>query len=62
MDRAAYRQDCGPWRQVSQRAILSIDTNVLLSSLALTEALGMTGIYTFDRKMNRYPGVARIEP
>jgi predicted nucleic acid-binding protein len=30
--------------------------------LALTRHLGMTQIYTFDRKMNRFPGVARIEP
>lgn len=30
--------------------------------LALTGELGMTEIYTFDRKMNRYPGVERIEP
>lgn len=30
--------------------------------LALTKELGMTGIYTFDRKMDRYPGVERIEP
>ncbi len=30
--------------------------------LALTRALGMTEIYTFDRKMDRFPGVARVEP
>lgn len=30
--------------------------------LALTRQLGMTQIYTFDRKMDRYPGVERIEP
>lgn len=30
--------------------------------LALTKELGMTEIYTFDRKMDRYPGVERIEP
>lgn len=30
--------------------------------LALTEELGMTEIYTFDKKMDRYPGVERIEP
>jgi predicted nucleic acid-binding protein len=30
--------------------------------IALTRHLGMTQIYTFDRKMNRFPGVARIEP
>lgn len=30
--------------------------------LALTRELGMTEIYTFDRKMDRYPGVTRIEP
>lgn len=30
--------------------------------LALTKELGMTQIYTFDRKMDRYPGVERIEP
>lgn len=30
--------------------------------LALTNELGLTGIYTFDKKMDRYPGVERIEP
>lgn len=30
--------------------------------LALTRGLGMTHIYSFDRKMNRYPGVTRVEP
>ena len=30
--------------------------------LALTRALGMTQIYTFDRKMDRFPGVERVEP
>lgn len=30
--------------------------------LALTKELGMTQIYTFDRKMGRYPGVERVEP
>jgi predicted nucleic acid-binding protein len=30
--------------------------------LALAKQLGMTRIYTFDRKMDRYPGVERIEP
>lgn len=30
--------------------------------LALTEELGMTEIYTFDKKMDRYPGIERIEP
>jgi predicted nucleic acid-binding protein len=30
--------------------------------LALTKALGMTQIYTFDRKMDRFPGVERVEP
>lgn len=30
--------------------------------LALTKELGMTEIYTFDKKMDRYPGVERIEP
>lgn len=30
--------------------------------LALTKELGMTQIYTFDQKMDRYPGVARVEP
>jgi predicted nucleic acid-binding protein len=29
---------------------------------ALTKALGMPGIYTFDRKMDRFPGVKRVEP
>lgn len=30
--------------------------------LALTRDRGLTQIYTFDKKMNRYPGVERIEP
>ncbi len=30
--------------------------------LALTKALGMSQIYTFDKKMDRYSGVDRIEP
>jgi predicted nucleic acid-binding protein len=30
--------------------------------LAFTEQQGLSRIYTFDRKMNRYPGVERIEP
>lgn len=30
--------------------------------LALAKELGMTAMYTFDKKMDRYPGVKRIEP
>jgi predicted nucleic acid-binding protein len=30
--------------------------------LALAKQLGMTRIYSFDRKMDRYPGVERVEP
>jgi predicted nucleic acid-binding protein len=30
--------------------------------LALARELGMSQIYTFDKKMDRYPGVERIEP
>lgn len=30
--------------------------------LALTKHLGMTRIYTFDKRMDRYPGVSRVEP
>jgi predicted nucleic acid-binding protein len=30
--------------------------------LVMTKSLGLEGIYTFDQKMNRYPGVERIEP
>lgn len=30
--------------------------------LALTRSLGMSRIYTFDKKMNRFPGVERVEP
>ena len=30
--------------------------------LVLTKSLGLTEIYTFDKKMDRYPGVTRIEP
>jgi predicted nucleic acid-binding protein len=30
--------------------------------MALSRSQGITHIYTFDRKMNRYPGIERIEP
>ena len=30
--------------------------------LILTRSLGLGAIYTFDKKMGRYPGVERIEP
>lgn len=30
--------------------------------LALAADLGYTKIYSFDQKMDRYPGVARVEP
>ncbi|MCA9834709.1 MAG: type II toxin-antitoxin system VapC family toxin [Thermomicrobiales bacterium] len=30
--------------------------------LALTAELGLSEIYSFDKKMDRYPGVERIEP
>ncbi|MDQ3541718.1 MAG: type II toxin-antitoxin system VapC family toxin [Chloroflexota bacterium] len=30
--------------------------------LALAADLGLTEIYSFDRKMDSYPGVARVEP
>lgn len=30
--------------------------------LAFAKEQGLTRIYTFDRKMSRYPGVERIEP
>ena len=30
--------------------------------LVLTKSLGLTEIYSFDKKMGRYPGVTRIEP
>lgn len=30
--------------------------------LALANKLGMSRIYTFDQKMDRYPGVQRIDP
>ncbi|HVL22784.1 MAG TPA: PIN domain-containing protein [Thermomicrobiales bacterium] len=30
--------------------------------LALTRELAMSRIYTFDKKMDRFPGVERIEP
>lgn len=30
--------------------------------LALTKSLGLDAIYTFDKKMDRYPGVTRLEP
>lgn len=30
--------------------------------LVLADALGLSAIYSFDKKMGRYPGVERIEP
>ena len=30
--------------------------------LVRTKSLGLTEIYSFDKKMGRYPGVSRIEP
>lgn len=30
--------------------------------LALTKQLGMAAIYSFDKRMDRYPGVSRVEP
>ncbi|MCO5217151.1 MAG: PIN domain-containing protein, partial [Thermomicrobiales bacterium] len=30
--------------------------------LALAEELGIFKVYTFDKKMDRYPGVERVEP
>jgi predicted nucleic acid-binding protein len=30
--------------------------------LVLTKSLGLTEIYSFDKKMGRYPGVIRVEP
>ena len=30
--------------------------------LALAKDLGMTQVYSFDKKIHRYPGIARIEP
>lgn len=30
--------------------------------LALTKELGMDQIYSFDKKMDRFPGVERVEP
>lgn len=30
--------------------------------LTLAQELGMTQIYSFDKKMDRYPGIERIEP
>lgn len=30
--------------------------------LVLAESLGLDAIYSFDRKMDRYPGVERLEP
>lgn len=30
--------------------------------LAIAHHLGMDSTYTFDRKMDRYPGVTRVEP
>lgn len=30
--------------------------------LALTRSLGLDAIYTFDKKMDRYPGITRLEP
>lgn len=30
--------------------------------LALAQELGMTQVYSFDKKMDRYPGVERVQP
>jgi len=30
--------------------------------LALTKSRGLETVFSFDRKMDRYPGVARVEP
>ena len=30
--------------------------------LVLAKSLGLSRIYSFDKKMNRYPGVSRVEP
>lgn len=30
--------------------------------LVLAKSLGLTEIYTFDKKMGRYPGIERVEP
>lgn len=30
--------------------------------LALTKSLGLDTVFSFDTKMNRYPGVSRVEP
>jgi predicted nucleic acid-binding protein len=30
--------------------------------LVMTKSLGLSEIYSFDKQMNRYPGVARIKP
>ena len=30
--------------------------------LVLAKSLGLSRIYSFDKKMNRYPGVERVEP
>lgn len=30
--------------------------------LALAKKLGITQVYSFDKKMDRYPGIERIEP
>ncbi|MCA9834714.1 MAG: PIN domain-containing protein [Thermomicrobiales bacterium] len=45
---------------------LSLELNGLsfvdLYHLALADELGITHVYSFDKKMDRYPGVERIEP
>lgn len=55
------------YRQSILRAIDFWEHNGPLSlpdayHLVFAKDVGLDSIYTFDRKMNRYPGVERIEP
>jgi predicted nucleic acid-binding protein len=44
------------WRDIG--GISFVDSYLM----ALSRSQGITRIYTFDKKMNRYPGIERIEP
>ena len=54
--KSAIKAGLGFW--TTQRALDFADCY----HFALTEAMGMTRIYTFGKKMDRYPGVERVEP
>jgi predicted nucleic acid-binding protein len=52
-----------PEDMLEESGIGTSDGTVIVDlHLLYTCRLGLTQIYTFDRKMNRLPGVARVEP